>query len=234
MLTNVPIAINALARKVVINHPNTVNIVAVRKRVTRPDPLSGGLPTMGGMGVISSDDEEAIEWDLLGNGYALKAQPFESASMMDRQDANNGSGDEFRYLLEPEILPGNGTGAALTPVVTDGVVTSVTIVVGGTGYMDGQALAFVGAGTGAVGTISVTDGVITGVTVTDGGTGYATAPTATVSDYGFDFKKKDVFYLIIGATRLAYEIVDTETTSDIPPYTQRYITNRRDDLHFSI
>lgn len=234
MLTNVPTAINAMARKVVINHPNSVNIVAVRKRVTRPGPLSGGLPTMGGMGVISSDDEESIEWDLLGNGYALKAQPFDGASMMDRQDANNGSGDEFRYLLEPEILSGNGTGAALTPVVTDGVVTSVTIVVGGTGYMDGQKLAFVGAGTGAVAEISVTDGVITGVTVTTGGTGYTAAPTATVSGFGFDFKKKDVFYLIIGTTRLAFEIVDTETTSDIPPYTQRYITNRRDDLHFAI
>jgi hypothetical protein len=234
MLTNVPTAINALARKVVINHPNSVNIVAVRKRVTRPGPLSGGLPTMGGMGVISSDDEESIEWDLLGNGYALKAQPFESASMMDRQDANNGSGDEFRYLLEPEVLPGNGTGAALTPVITDGVVTSVTIVTGGTGYMDGQNLAFVGAGTGAIAEIAVTDGVITGITVTEGGTGYTTAPIATVSDFGFDFKKKDVFYLIIGATRLAYEIIGVETTSDIPPYTQRYITNRRDDLHFSI
>lgn len=157
MLNMVPETINRMARTVVINHPNTFNCICVRQRVTRTAASSvGGLPTLGGLGVISSDDEEQITWDLLGNGYAMKAEPFQASMMMDRQDANNGALDEFKFLIEPES-PG------------------------------------------------------------------AFAP-----------KKKDVFYLIIGTVRLAYEIVGVETTSDIPPYTQRYICNRRDDMHFAI
>jgi hypothetical protein len=115
-----------------------------------------GLPTLGGMGVMSSDDEESIEWDLLGNGYALPANPFGASPMMDRQDANNGSQDESIFLIEPED-PGL-----------------------------------------------------------------------------FVPKKHDVIYLVLDDVRLAHEIVSVETTSNIPPYTQRYVCNRRDDLHFSI
>lgn len=157
MLTNIPEAVNRMVRNVVANHPNTYNCIVVRKRVTRVGAATvGGLPTIGGMSVISSDDEEDVTWDLLGNGYAMKSEPFQAAAMMDRQDANNGAADEYRFLVEPE----------------------------------------------------------------DAG--------------AFEPKKNDVFYLLIGNVRLAYEIVGVETTSDIPPYTQRYICNRRDDLHFAV
>ncbi len=157
MLNNVPTAINRLARNVVVNHPNSFNCVAVRKRITRVgDSIVGGSPTLGGMGVINNDDEESIEWDLLGNGYALKSEPFGAAPMMDRQDANNGSTDEVRFLIEPED-PGL-----------------------------------------------------------------------------FEIKKHDVIYLVLGAVRVAYEVIGVESTSDIPPYTQRFVCSKRDDLHLSI
>lgn len=156
MLNNVPTAINRMARNVVVNHPNTYNCVAVRKRVTRDGPVVSGLPTMGGMGVLSSDDEESIEWDLLGNGYALPASLFGVSPMMDRQDANNGPQDESIFLIEPED-PGL-----------------------------------------------------------------------------FVPKKHDVIYLVLDDVRLAFEIISVETTSNIPPYTQRYVCNRRDDLHFAV
>lgn len=162
MLNNVPTAINSLARNVVINHPNSYNCVMIRKRVTRVGPDSiGGLPTLGGLGVISSEDEESVEWDPLGNAYALEAEIFTPGAMMDRQDANNGGVDEFRFLIEPEEL-----------------------------------IAMPG---------------------------------------GFEVKKNDVMYLVMGdSVRLAFEIVGVETTSNIPPYTQRYVCNRRDDLHLAL
>ncbi|MGZ8220046.1 MAG: hypothetical protein ACXWT0_00210 [Methylobacter sp.] len=157
MLTNIPTAINNITRNVIKHHPSTFDCIVVRKRVTRiGDATVGGLPTLGGMSVISSDDEEDMTWDLLGNGYAKKAEPFSDSLMMDRRDANNGAADEVRYLVIPETV------GAFVP------------------------------------------------------------------------NKNDVFYLIIGNTRLAHEIVGIETTSDIPPYTQRFICNRRDDLHFSV
>jgi hypothetical protein len=236
MLSNVPTAINQLSRNVVINHPNSYNAVMIRKRVTRTSPTSiGGAPTMGGMMVLNSEDEEKIEWDLLGNAYSLQAEMFTPGNMMDRQDANNGGIDEFRFLIEPETLLGNGTGAILTPVVTNGVVTGITIVNAGMGYLTGQALAFAGVGSGAAATIIAVDGAITGITITSGGTGYTSAPTASVLPRGFKVKKNDVMYLVLGESiRLAFEIVAVETVNNISPYSERFVCNRRDDLHLAV
>ncbi len=158
MLNNVPQAMNRMARNVIINHPNTVSCKVLRKLVTRAGVPVGGLRTLGGLGVLNSDDEESLDWEFIGNGYAMPAEPFSPSPMMDRQDANNGSGNEFRFLIEPEAAPG-------TPE-------------------------------------------------------------------WFDIKTHDVFYLLLGdAVELAFEVVGVETTINIPPYTTRYVANRRDDLH---
>lgn len=103
MLSNIPAALNRLARNVVINHPNTFNCQLFRKVVTRTAPeLVGGLPTLGGLGVLESDDEESFEYEWVGNGYAMPVESFQPSPMMDRGDANNGYADEFRLLIEPE------------------------------------------------------------------------------------------------------------------------------------
>lgn len=160
MLNGVPDAINRMARNVVIHHPNTLNCQVFRKSIDRNAPEESGMPTMGGLGVISSEDEEDISWEWLGNGYALPAEQFSPGQMMERQDASNGPAgvDEFRYLIESEADAGTA------------------------GH--------------------------------------------------FACAKGDVFYILIGdLMKLAYEIVDVETTVGIPPYTRRFICNRRDDLH---
>lgn len=110
MLNNVPTGINAMARNVIINHPNTFNCEIYRRQVLRPDPQAGGAPTLGGMMVLSTDDEQDIEWALAGLGYALPAEQFQAAQMMDRRDAHNGEGEEFRFLIEPEEMVGNPGG----------------------------------------------------------------------------------------------------------------------------
>lgn len=110
MLNNVPMGINAMARNVIINHPNAFNCEVYRRQVLRPDPQAGGAPTLGGMMVLSADDEQEIEWSLVGLGYALPSEQFQAASMMDRRDANNGYGEEFRFLIEPEEMIGSPGG----------------------------------------------------------------------------------------------------------------------------
>ncbi len=162
MLTNVPEAMNRMSRNVVINHPNSFQAVVARKTVNRTGgSVVGGLPTLGGLGVISSDDEENVTWAIVGDAYAKQVGGFEPAQLMDRQDANNGSVDEFIFMIEPEILEG--------------------------------------------------------------------------SPGGFSIKKNDVIYLILSPSiRLAYEVIRPEATSNISPYTNRYVCNRRDDLHLAI
>src|SRR5690242_10757353 len=103
MLNNVPEAINRMTRNVVMNHPNTYSVQVFRKTITRtaPDTVAGA-PTMGGLGVLDSMDEEQFEYAFLGNGFAMPAEGFAPAPMVKRGDANIYAGDEFRFLIEPE------------------------------------------------------------------------------------------------------------------------------------
>lgn len=111
MLNNVPAGINAMARNVIINHPNAYNCEVYRRRVGRTSAdEAGGAPTLGGMMTISSEDEEDIRWELAGLGFALPGETFQPSQMMDRRDANNGYADELRFLIEPEEKIGDPGG----------------------------------------------------------------------------------------------------------------------------
>lgn len=161
MLHNVPTTINRLLRQTVLNHPNAWGGFVLRKRVTRLAPATvGGLPTLGGLAVLDSEDEEQITFGYMGNVSALLAEQFAApAGMLDRRDANlGGAVDELRFLIEPEAEP-----------ETSG---------------------------------------------------------------WFEVKTHDVLYLLMGADfeqspKVAYEVVGVETTSNIPPFTTRYVCNRR-------
>ena len=103
MLNNVPTGINAMARSVIMRHPNSFNARVYRRKMLRSDPAAGGAPTMGGRMVLSSSDESEISWELQGWAFALPAEAFSGGSMMDRRDAANGDGAmELRFLMEPE------------------------------------------------------------------------------------------------------------------------------------
>lgn len=164
MLNAVPASINTLTRNVVLNHPNTFNCKVFREVVERAAPSTvGGLPTMGGMGVLDAEDEERIAHTFLGNGFALPAEGFAPSPMMGAQDANYGPAPEFRFLIEPEEPSGH-------------------------------------------------------------------------ADH-FDVRKHDVIYLLLGdgptPPMVAFEVVGSETTTNLPPFTTRFICNRRDDLAVS-
>lgn len=160
MLNNVSTGINSIARNVIMNHPNAFNCEVYRRKNIRTAPEVGGAPTLGGMMVLSVDDESEITWELVGFALALAADAFQPSSAMDRRDANNGFATEYRFLIEPEDMIG------------------------------------------------------------DPG--------------GFKIEKNDVFYIVMGigdgVAKIAHEIIDVEATVNVPPYVERYVTNRRDDL----
>lgn len=73
---------------------------------------------------------------------------------------------------------GTGTGATATVVVSAGVVTSIALNSGGTGYTNGTYTGVkftnaIGAGTGATVNMTVVGGIVTSVTLATGGTGYS-------------------------------------------------------------
>jgi hypothetical protein len=105
-LNNVAETLGRAARRVVIKHPNSLPCQVFRMIINRSEPNSGGAQTLGGLGNLTPDDEWDYDWEQVGIGWALRAQGFEPALMMDRQDAHNETGDEFRYLIEPLDEPG--------------------------------------------------------------------------------------------------------------------------------
>lgn len=95
MLNQVPSAINRSLRQVVLRHPNSMPCTVWREQVTRVENVPGtetpnemgGAPTLGGMGVLRSEDEAEFEYVELGEGAMLFSGPYQPADMNDRDNA---------------------------------------------------------------------------------------------------------------------------------------------------
>lgn len=71
-----------------------------------------------------------------------------------------------------------GTPALAYAITEDGVVTSINVINGGTGYLAPPQINIIGDGSGATAVASVSEGVVTGIEVTNGGSGYWYLPNA--------------------------------------------------------
>jgi len=95
MLNNIPASINFSVRQVVLRHPNSMECSVWRKRLLRvePDPATGlpstmgGSPTLGGMGVLRSEDEAEFDYQELGPGRMLFSGVFQANDIVERDDA---------------------------------------------------------------------------------------------------------------------------------------------------
>ena len=106
MLHRVPKGVNALTRNVVINHPNCFLGEVWRKEILRTDPgetpgVMAGDPTWGGMGQLDDADEENYEYKFVGYAYSLRCDTFAPAPLMDRNDMNTDTGDQFTFVIIP-------------------------------------------------------------------------------------------------------------------------------------
>lgn len=78
MLNNVPIQVNKAARQVVLRHPNAMDCTVWRKAVNRVAETSmGGLPTIGGLGVLDAEDEADYSYTELGDARILFCGVFQ-------------------------------------------------------------------------------------------------------------------------------------------------------------
>lgn len=154
MLNNVPLAIRRSVRAVTLNHPNRMTCTVYRKVITRvaPDTL-GGLPTLGGLGVLEDDDEADFEYQSLGDGAVVMTGTYQGGFRSDDNSLlDNPNTSQQETLLEPLI------------------------------------------------------------------------------DDAFTPKKHDLVSIVIGDAVLPYEITDITGTVNIPPFTQKYVLQLRDEL----
>ena len=93
------------------------------------------------------------------------------------------------FTLEPDTDNAQpvttGSGAILTPIVTNGVITNVVINNGGTLYLGQEPIVFSHpSGTNASAYVSaVVGGAVTGITIVNGGTGYEVANAKVALDH---------------------------------------------------
>ena len=160
MLNEVPSLINRLSARIVHHHPNSIAMQAFRREVTR-NPED----TLGGLGVLSAEDEESIEFVFLGTGSALPIaeDAGQPAIMNDNADVPWTDASELRFMFEADAVAGQPE--------------------------------------------------------------------------WFEPSKGDVIVLWLddeGSLKVPVEIVNLETVNNIPPFSVRYVCNRRDDLLWAV
>ena len=96
MLTNTANTAAKVAKSVVRNHPNTVEIQLFRK------VISEQKKTLGGARVLGSSDEHDYSFEYVESGYAIPANQFQISPMFESQNAAFQEEGDLRYLLAPE------------------------------------------------------------------------------------------------------------------------------------
>ncbi|APQ14630.1 hypothetical protein BJP27_24600 (plasmid) [Pseudomonas oryzihabitans] len=89
MLHAVPEQQRRMARQVVMRGPNSIPCVVYRKEVLRTaETAVGGLPDMGGLGVLDSEDEPAYRFTELGEGMMRPCGDYhpQTSNVIDSQD----------------------------------------------------------------------------------------------------------------------------------------------------
>ncbi len=112
MLNAVPRTINAASRQITLRHPNSFDCIVsrrVNKRVEagadgKPSE-SAGMPTLGGMGVLRSEDEAEFEYVPLGPAKVLSSAPFSPMDLNDPASATLAE-QQKEALIECVAAPG--------------------------------------------------------------------------------------------------------------------------------
>lgn len=99
------IAMRVANRNVVMRHPNAMECQVHRKTVVRTvgaeaGPL-GGLPSLGGMGVMDNEDEAQVDYEVIGSGRVLFVGRYEGSTLADARD--NAEALLGEALIEPDV-----------------------------------------------------------------------------------------------------------------------------------
>lgn len=164
MLNAVPAAINAAARAVTLRHPNAQDATIYAKRVKRSEPGTvGGLPVLGGLGVMDSEDEADYEYIERGDARVLFAGIYagQAGNVLDADDGVTYAEGLIEATIECVLDPSN--------------------------------------------------------------------PLFFIPD------KNDVVMVEVSATIIMpYEVVGNTSTTNIPPYTRKYLLQPRSDIDFGL
>jgi len=97
---------NLALRNVLLHHPHTFHCEIYRKIILREsEEMVAGLPTLGGLGVLDSMDEEDFDYIFVGMGFALPISGFAPVSLVQNDDAALEAENKVCFVIEPETEP---------------------------------------------------------------------------------------------------------------------------------
>lgn len=163
----------------------SVNYIPVQRALTDSFYNRGAVDTVtilnGGTGYIDAPLTFITvgAGTTTGSGAAATFTRNASGGIETISVTNGGSGytKGVRVVMNSTV----GENAVLLPVISAGVVTSVTILNAGVGYQATDSISFVVGGAVLVPSVSRSTGSIVDVKIIDAGAGYLTAPTLTAS-----------------------------------------------------
>jgi hypothetical protein len=114
MIQRIPAAVSLALRQVVLRHPRGLDCQVWRRVVTRPtagvtgvmEQIMGGLPTLGGMGVLSAEEEPSIEYQPLGAGRLLFTDQAPPMSVLNDRGNATVAAETVDAQVEPLANPG--------------------------------------------------------------------------------------------------------------------------------
>jgi hypothetical protein len=91
VINQIPIKVMQAAQTVALKHPNSMEATIYRKVFNRSNPMGetmGGAPTLGGLGVLTPDDEDQYEYKEIGDAKMLIVSRFDGElDTTDRHDS---------------------------------------------------------------------------------------------------------------------------------------------------
>ncbi|SER36110.1 MULTISPECIES: hypothetical protein [Pseudomonas] len=107
MLTNVPVQVARAQRQMVLRAPNSMECTLLRKKIKRSSEgeAIGGMPLLGGLGVLDSEDEPDYEYEEIGEGRVLFCGIYQAApgNVVDSGDGVIYAEGAMECLVEPKV-----------------------------------------------------------------------------------------------------------------------------------
>jgi len=123
-----------------------------------------------------------------GQDFAAKVQPIFrgeiSSVFVESGGSNYGSEEIINFNRQPEFLLSQGSGAQVTPIISNGKIVEILVNSSGTQYNCIPDLEITGSGSGAILTPIISNGLLLEVKVISGGGGYSSDTQITVKAPG--------------------------------------------------
>jgi len=202
--------INTTSNSQYIIYPSSLSSITVNNGGTNYDFLKTQINIVGGGGFgatatlsgVSSGVIQGISITNSGFGYSSQPNIVITSAINNISNLVGGTG-YTTAATQITVSGGGGSGAVITPTVSAGVITALTITNAGSGYLSTPTITITsgvtgstnlvvgsgytngtynliitgGGGSGCTGTFTISGGVLSSISILSAGTGYTSAPT---------------------------------------------------------